>query len=233
MAVRNDGAGEMGERIRSVLRVLAPLALLALIVALILYFANDKAGINREAVQTPMVALAPPPPPPPVPPKEKPPEPDKTVETPTPQPTPKPEAPQKTNDAPKQMTIAAPAQAGSDAYGAQAGNGGGDTIGGDPNGNGNLGDGFGEANYGRYLTGELQRRVEADDRLGRFTGTVLVLVWIAPDGSVTKVTIARTSGDARTDQEVLAALRGIGRLDQPPPPQQKFPARIAVRGRRA
>ncbi len=105
-------------------------------------------------------------------------------------------------------------------------------MGGDPNGSDTPGGGFAEAGYSRYLTSTLQQAVQANNQVNRLAFTAQVSIWIGADGRITRVAIARSSGDARTDKALVAALEQIGRLDEAPPAQLKFPARIALRGRR-
>ncbi|WP_165190145.1 TonB family protein [Caulobacter soli] len=218
-------------RIGAVARIVIPVVVLAALAVGVWRLANDTGGVSRKVAPPPMVALAPPPPPPPPPPKEQPPEPVKD-QTPSPTPDPQPEAPAK-SDAPKQLTINGPAQAGADAFGVAAGKGGGVSVGGDPNGSDTGGDGgFAEASYQRYLRSQLQSAIQADDRVNRLFFAAQVRIWVKPDGSIGSVSIAKSSGDERADRALVAALQALPRLD-PPPPQLKFPARVALRGRRA
>jgi TonB family protein len=225
------GVAQQGrEKLARVARIGAP-ALVVLLIGLAIWrFSGDTAGERREAPPTPTVLLTPPPPPPPPPPTPRPPEPDKPVETPMPSPEPKPEA---KSEAPKQLTINGPPQAGSDSFGVAAGSGGGRMVGGDPNGgDGTGGGGFAEGAYRRLLASALQAAIQSDDQASRLVFTAEVRVWIAPDGRITKVVIAKSSGDARTDRAVVAALMQAGQLDAPPA-QLKFPALVALKGRRA
>ncbi|HSZ73858.1 MAG TPA: energy transducer TonB [Rhizomicrobium sp.] len=184
------------------------------------YAVTSTHGSKREAPPLPtLVALMPPPPPPPPPPKEPPPEPEKKTEDVPKTPDPKPA------DAPKQMTINGPAQAGSDAFGIGAGDGSGDV------GSGN-GDGFGEAAYSRYLGTEFQQAIQNDDRVNHLVFSADVEVWVDTSGHVTRASIMRTTGDAKTDEMLVAALEKMPALDQPPPDSFPFPQRISVRGKR-
>ncbi|MGC1301287.1 MAG: TonB C-terminal domain-containing protein [Caulobacteraceae bacterium] len=223
------------DRIAKAARIGVPLIVVLVLGVGVWKLASNTAGERREVPQVPVVALTPPPPPPPPPPpKEKPPEPEKTVETPTPTPTPQPktDTPQK-SDAPKQLTINGPAQAGTDAFGVAAGKGGGVSVGGDPNGSDTPGGGdFGADGYGRYLRGVVQQAIEGDERVNRLSFTGQVDIWISPDGRITKIALIKSSGDVHTDHALIAALQDIRRVDEPPPPQLKFPARVALRGRR-
>jgi TonB family protein len=219
-------------KIGAIGRIAIPVVILVALGIGVWRLATDTDGVNRPAAPPPMIALAPPPPPPPPPPpKEQPPEPEKET-TPSPSPDPKPEAPQK-SEAPKQLTINGPAQAGSDAFGVAAGKGGGVAVGGDPNGSDSLGGGgFAEASYERYLRSTLQSAVQADDRINKLFFNAQVRIWVRADGAIGSVVISKSSGDERADRALVAALQGLPRLD-PPPPQLRFPARVALRGRRA
>jgi outer membrane biosynthesis protein TonB len=222
-----DARQKRRERLNRILRIATPVAIVLALGVAVWRFAGDTAGERREAPQVPTVILTPPPPPPP-PPTPKPPEPQKTVQTevPTPQPTEQPKS-----DAPKQLTINGPAQAGSDSFGVGAGAGGGSSVNGDPNGTGTGGGGFAEAAYRRQLASALQAAIQADDRASRLVFAAQVRVWVSPEGRVSKVTIAKSTGDARTDGVVVTALMQAEGIDAPPP-QLRFPALVALRGRR-
>jgi TonB family protein len=184
------------------------------------YLLQDTNGTKREAPPLPtLVALMPPPPPPPPPPKETPPEPEKKTEEVQKTPDPKPA------DAPKQMTINGPAQAGSDAFGIGAGDGSGDMGSG-------TGNGFGDAAYSRYLGSEFQQAIQNDDRVSHLIFSADVEVWVDASGKLTRASILRTTGDPKTDEILIAALEKMPALDQPPPESFQFPQRISVRGKR-
>ncbi|MFZ0268773.1 TonB family protein [Caulobacter sp.] len=224
-------AQDRRERLARAAQIGVPILIASLIAVGVWRMASDTAGVRRETAAPSVVALTPPPPPPPPPPKERP-DPPKPTETPVPSPDPRPDATPK-SDAPKQLTINGPAQAGTDAFGVAAGRGGGVAVGGDPNGSdGPGGGGFAEAGYARYLDGALRRIIQGDERVNRLAFMAQVQIWIRPDGSIAKVGIVRSSGDARTDRALLTAIETAARLDQAPPPQLKFPARVLLRGRR-
>ncbi len=218
------------QRTAAIARIVIPVVVLAVLAVGVWRLANDTGGVSRKVAPPPMVALAPPALPTP-PPKEQPPEPVKD-EAPSPSPDPQPQAPPK-SDAPKQLTINGPPQAGSDAFGQVAGKGGGVVMGGDPNGSDTGGDNaFEETRYQHYLRSQLQSAIQADDRVNRLFFAAQVRIWVKPDGSIGGVSIAKSTGDERADRALVAALQALPRLD-PPPPQLKFPARVALRGRRA
>lgn len=207
-----DGEGS------NLVRYAVPTAIVLAVVGAVLYFLHDTAGIRREAppIAT-MVATLPPPPPPP-PKVEKPPEPEKKLDT----PTPKTDEP-KPDDAPKPMTEAGPAQAGSDAFGLQAGSGGGSFVG--------DGNGMSEAAYGHYLGSALQAAIQENDLLNRLVFSVEVLIWLDGSGHVRQVRVLRSSGDATTDEALVAALQGVPSLEAPPSSFQ-FPQHVKLTGRR-
>lgn len=177
-----------------------------------------------------MLPPPPPPPPPPPSPKEPPPEPSASP-TPAPTPTPQPQAP-----APMQIDSAA--QAGSDAFGLGAGQGGGmgapssagtclgAKCGAAPSG------GISDAFYGRYLSGELQERVQREKSVNRLVFTAEFAIWITPSGSVSRVNLVRGSGDDRRDRQLASILNSVNGLNAPPP-SLRFPQRITVRGRKS
>jgi TonB family protein len=202
--------------------------MVAVLASGIWWLSQNIAGVTRGEAPVPTVNLLPPPPPapPPPPPPPPPPDPPKDIEP------PKPDAP-KADDS-KQLTIAGPAQAGGDSFGIKAGSGGGMAmVGGPTEGPAQpSGNGFAEAAYSRYLATEIQRAVQADDRVNRQVFAVDLAVWIDGAGRLTRARIVRGSGDSRLDDQLVAALEGMRSVDDPPPPSLRFPQRVAIRGRR-
>jgi periplasmic protein TonB len=194
-------------------------------------FATDTAGVKRsEAPQVTTVIPLPPPPPPPPPKVKPPPEKQPDVQTPTVKPTvaPKPaETPKPSDNQPKQMTMNAPAQAGSDNFNIGAGDGTGMA------GSGGGGT-FGNATYSQYLMYTLQQAVERDSKVQESGGgsrfAVRVNVWLEPSGRITKVTIAQSTGDTKLDDAIVNALQTLGRLDEPPPSSLQSPVRMSLQG---
>lgn len=195
-----------------------PATLLLLVAGTVFYFLHDTAGIRREAPPLPtLIATLPPPPPPPPPPKQ--PEVEKKIEE-----VQKPvEQQPKVSDAPKPVTINGPAQAGSDAFNVGAGSGDG-TVG--------SGNGFGEANYSRFISSTIQQAVENDERTNGFVGSAEMDVWIDANGRITRAAIAKTSGEAKIDQDLVAVLESMSALDEAPPATLRFPQRIRIDGKR-
>jgi periplasmic protein TonB len=204
------------ERLRA---VAVPGALVVVVAGAILYFLHDTSGIKREAPPLPtLIATLPPPPPPP---PQKQPEVEKKVEE-EQKPTEQPK--QQPVDAPRPITINGPAQAGSDAFNVGAGSGGGEV---------GSGGGFGDASYSRYMGSAFQQAIQNDDRVNRLVFSADVAVWVNDSGHVTRAEIMRSSGDAKIDEVLLAALQSMPALDEAPPSTLEFPQKITVRGRRA
>lgn len=191
-------------------------------------------GVPVPAAPTTSIDLLPPPPPPPPPPEDKPPPPDPAqTPSPTPAPTPSP-----TPQAPAPMQIDSAAQAGTDSFGLSAGAGGGRgapasagtclgaNCGGGPAG------GISDAFYGRYLSSELQQRVQNDRAVNRLVFLADFAIWISSSGSVSKVELLKGSGDDRRDQQIASILKAVSGLNSPPA-SLRFPQRISVRGRKS
>jgi len=198
--------------------------------ALVWYLLSDTAATKREVAATPMLMLPPPPPPPPEPEKLPEPTPDKVVpEVSEPEPAP---ADKPMDDAPESpspdkgdpVTIDGAAQAGSDAFGIQAGRGGGMTGGG--------GGGLGEGSYARYVANALQLAFARDARTRQLAfAEIRVDLWLDTEGKTSKVQLVQGTGNAQTDELVLAMVRDF-RADERPPASLRFPARVSIKGRR-
>jgi len=223
-----------GSRGRGPGRFIKPVVIalvLAGLAALIWHFAGDTAGVKRvTASQVTTVIPLPPPPPPP---KQKPP-PEKIKEeakTPLDKPTiaPRPaETPKPSDNQPKQMTMNAPAQAGTDSFNIGAGDGSG-MVGSGGGGR------FGNAGYSQYMVYVLQRAIEQDKGVqeaggARFAGNLNL--WMDAAGRITKVTIAQSTGDPRIDAAVVAAVESLGKVDEPPPPGTPYPVLVKLLGRK-
>jgi len=193
-------------------------------------------GIKVEAPSPQIVSMLPPPPPPPPPPelKEKPPEPTEQPQAPP------SEAPKSAQPQAAPVTMNAPAQAGTDGYGLNAGSGKGI---GAPGSTGTClgsncgpasGGGMGEGIYRRYLSSALQERVQGDDKVSRLVFSADFTLTVTPDGRVTGVRLldARGRDDAETMRKIAAILSAVRGLD-PPPQAMRFPQKVTVRGRRA
>jgi protein TonB len=210
-------------------------AVLAALVALVWHLLSDTASTKREAPSTPTLVLPPPPPPPPEP--EKPPEPEpekvkpEVVE-------PKPKDPVQPNEPPKDDAPPSPskdladpvsmnsdAQAGTDAFGVQAGRGGGMT--------GGAGGGLGSGSYARYISSVLQQALLKDPRTRSLSFNDIYLdIWLGPDGKTTQVRVVRTGGTPEIDAAVQAMVRDLDPVGERPPASLGFPIHVSMKGRR-
>ncbi|WP_261205775.1 energy transducer TonB [Variovorax sp. CY25R-8] len=208
--------------------------LLALLAALVWYLLADTASQKRVVADAPTLMLPPPPPPPPEP--EKLPEPEPEKIKPVTEPEPKPiepleppkddTPPSPTKDLGDPVTMDSAAQAGSDAFGIQAGSGGG------MSGTG-AGGGLGSGSFARYASDQLQRALLRDPRTRSLTfDDIHIDIWLDVQGQIRRAQLVRSTGSTETDEAVLAAVRDLGRLDESPPPSVRFPMRVSFRGRR-
>ncbi|VFR56202.1 Ferric siderophore transport system, periplasmic binding protein TonB [plant metagenome] len=197
-------------------------------------WANDMAGIKREAPKLQaIIPLPPPPPPPPEP--EKPPEPEEPKEEkvvePEPEPTPVEEPkpadeapPSPSDDLANPMQIDGEAQAGSDAFNIGAGSGGG--MAGSGGGRG------GNATYGQYMSYALSKILRENDETKNLAFRVQVRIWLTASGQISRVELDRSSGNAEVDAKVVAALRAHPAVDERPPASLAMPVRASLSGRR-
>lgn len=197
---------------------------------------SGTASTRREAPQTALLSLPLPPPPPPPPPVEKPPEPvpekiEKIAEvTPTPDKPAEPKAdepaPDPSRDLGDPVTLDGAAQAGTDAFGVQAGRGGG------MSGTGGGGGGaLGQASYARYVSSRLQQALSRDARTRQLAFDDIRLdLWLNAEGQTVRVELVQGSGNARIDPLVLAVVRELASMDERPPAAMRYPMRVSMRG---
>jgi protein TonB len=181
--------------------------------ALLRSFLHGPAPHPQQLVQQIQLIRPPPPPnqpPPPPPPQEK-----VHIATPEKAPEPTPNHPPPS----PQLGLDAKGGAGSDAFGLAARPGGQDII-------GEGGSAF--SWYAGLLKDQIlnQLGAQADARSASYT--VVVSVWVADDGTVQRVQIAKTSGDQERDRAIESALARLGRLSQPPPADMPEPITLRI-----
>jgi len=201
--------------------------LLALLVGwLIVKFLFLKAEPDTKHKVQQITLVRPPPPPPPPKPPEKPPEPPKIKEEvkldpPKPVDEPKP-AQQPDAPPPGPLGVDAAGTGPGDGFGLAGRPGGRDvTLGG---GGGGLSTTLFANNVARHIAQELAR-------LGALRSAeyrVDLRIWLARDGRIERCEIARGSGDAALDRQVLDGVSRIGALRQAPPDNLAQPLRIRV-----
>ncbi|MGJ7524775.1 energy transducer TonB family protein [Variovorax sp. GB1P17] len=210
-------------------------AIVAALVALVWHLLSDTASKKRVVADAPMLMLPPPPPPPPEPEKLPEPEPEKikpeVVEK-EPKPVeplepPKDDAPPSpSKDLGDPVTMDSAGQAGNDAFGIQAGSGGG------MSGTG-AGGGLGSGSYARYVSSMLQQALSRDPRTRQLVfDDIQIDLWLGADGKTARVQLVRSTGTPESDEAVLAMVRALDRIDEKPPASLRFPMRVSMKGRR-
>lgn len=205
-------------------------AVLAAVVALVWHLLADVASTKREVSSPPTLMLPPPPPPPPEPEKLPEPTPDKIKPEVAPEPKPSEQMESPKDDSPPSpskdlgdpVTIDGAAQAGNDAFGIQAGRGGGTTGGG-----GGMG-----GSYGRYFGTSIQQAFARDPRTRQLAFDDIRLdVTLDADGRVSKAVLLQSTGNTKTDEAILTMVREY-KADERPPAAQRYPIHLSIRGRR-
>jgi protein TonB len=182
--------------------------------ALLRSFLRGGSPHPQQVVQ--QIQLIRPPPPPPNLPPPPPPPPEVKVHIPTPekQPTPTDHPPPA-----QQLGLDSKGGAGSDAFGLVGRPGGQDII-------GEGGSAF--TWYAGLLKDEIANQLGAQPTARSDSYAVVVSVWVGDDGTVQRVAIAESSGDAQRDQSIEAALSRLGRLSQPPPADMPEPITLRI-----
>lgn len=203
----------------------------SLLIVLGVWFLKDnfqKPPQTKKVVQ--QITMIQPPPPPPPPPEIKPPEPEikeEKIDEPIPDKEPEP-APEEANEPPAaELGLDANGTAGSDGFGLAARKGGRSILGGTP--------GSSILWYG----GQIKRQVEdglqdlLNDTPAMKTGySVIVNVWVGPDGRITRGELASGSGKADVDQAIRAALPKLrASIGKAPPDNMPQPVKIRLTSR--
>lgn len=165
--------------------------------------------------------VMPPPPPPPPPELEPPPEPEvREVDVPEPEPEPLADA---DNEPPpgEDLGLDADGVAGSDGFGLKARKGGRGLIGG------------GDINkwYASLVQKDLQTVLAAEREIRQGRYSVVLKIWLAPDGRVEDSELVQGSGDTDLDQALTAVLAGGVRISRAPPEDLPQPIRLRISSR--
>lgn len=205
----------------SAARRYGPLALIGVgvvaVVALMGWFVLSAMGepvqSNRKNIQ--QVQIIRPPPPPDVPPP--PPEVKEEVVVPEPEEPPQAES----NDPPPgDLGLDANGVAGGDAFGLLARKGGRDLIGSSD------GDRFGW--YGNVIRNDLLSRLAEIRDIRRDRYSIVVRLWLGPDGRVERFSLATSTGNKDLDQDLTAAIQSLGRVSEQPPEGMPQPIRLRI-----
>jgi len=182
--------------------------------ALLRSFLRGGSPHPQQIVQ--QIQLIQPPPPPPNLPPPPPPPPEEKVHINTPQ-----KAPPTPDHQPPSQSLGLDAKggAGSDAFGLAA----------RPGGQGIIGEGAGAfVWYAGLLKDQILNQLGAQPEVRTTTYSVVVSVWIGDDGTIQRVRVAQSSGDAHRDRYIEEALTRMGRLPQPPPADMPEPVTLRI-----
>lgn len=186
---------------------------------------SDKPA-RKPALQ--QITLVRPPPPPPKPPEEKPPEPEvkEEVKLDQPQETPEPQA-----DAPPpgpDLGVDAEGSGSGDGFGLVGKKGASDLIGGGGGGNPWA---WYDALVNDAVSSAFQAALAREKALKNKNYKVIVKVWIDGGGLVTRAALVDSTGDARADEVLKEALKGMRALRDSPPADMPQPIKIRVTSR--
>ena len=203
-------------------------ALAAVLIALWLKSVLVSDGpVKKPTIQ--QITLVRPPPPPPKPPEEKPPEPEvkEEVKLDQPQETPEPQQ----ADAPPpgpDLGVDAEGSGSGDGFGLVGKKGASDLIGGGGGGNPWA---WYDALVNDAVSSAFQAALAREKALKNKNYKVIVKVWIDGGGQVTRAALMDSTGDARADEVLKEALKGMRALRDGPPADMPQPMKIRVTSR--
>jgi len=215
-----DGSRKTARSLRGYLPIaLISLAVIALVGGLgwlVVSGMGDSAKPTKKLVQQVQIIRPPPPPPAPPPP---PPEPEE-VDVPEPE-EPEPEVAEADQPPPgDQLGLDAEGVAGADGFGLLGRKGGRDLLG------ASGGDQY--SWYGQVLKSDLIDKLAEIRDIRRDRYSVVVRLWLAPDGRIQRFTIVNSTGDAELDRDLVAALESLGRVSEMPPAGLPQPVRLRI-----
>lgn len=205
-------------------RNLVPLAVFAgaavLVFGALYWFISDLLASEAKPTQQTVAiqVIKPPPPPPPKIEEEPPPPPEVEEEVELPEPEPLPDVPDLPDAPPAdQLGLDAEGVAGSDAFGLAANRGGRGLIGGE-----------GAFRwYAQKLKDQVSDYLASQPAVLNADYRVRLLLWVNGDGTVAKVRLGTSTGDAALDATLRSTLKDLKRLKQRPP--NGLPQPIAIR----
>jgi len=86
------------------------------------------------------------------------------------------------------------------------------------------------AAYARLIQSDIRQALASDPKTAHGDYVAVLDLRIGPAGEIASAAVARTSGEATRDADILAVVRGLA-LEAPPPAGLLQPVRIAVRAR--
>lgn len=186
------------------------------LVTVIRGFMGDARPAKKQVVQE--VRLIRPPPPPP--PEEKPPPPPPEEKVDLPEPEQQPDPVQSDEPPPgEQLGIDAEGGAGGDGFGLVGRKGGRDLL---------ASGGSAYAWYAGLLKNEILGELNTLDEVRTGSYSIVVRVWVRPDGSIERVRIVQSSGNRDRDRAIETALSKIERISQAPPADMPQPVSLRI-----
>ena len=183
---------------------------------------TPKGPVQKMKIQ--QITLVRPLPPPPPPPEQKPPEPEIEEEVKLDEPQPTPDEPQQA-DAPPPDGIAEGPEGGMAT----------DIARGVPTlpGSGGRGNPWAwyDALVNEAVNSAVQSALSREKALKNKNYKVIVKIWIGSDGQVTRAALEDSTGDARADEVLKAALKGMRAVRDSPPTDMPQPMKIRVTSR--
>lgn len=183
---------------------------------LVRHFLNTTPPTPKRVVQEIRVIRPPPPPPDVEPPPPPPPEEEVDVPEPEnqPEPTPSDEPPPA-----EQLGLDADGTSGGDSFGLLARKGGRDLL---------ASGGSAFSWYAGLLKNEILDRLQDEKTARAGSYSVVVHVWVQADGTIDRIRLAKSSGDAERDRAIEAALARVGRISQAPPADMPQPVNLRI-----
>jgi protein TonB len=159
-----------------------------------------------------------PPPPPPDEPPPPPPPPEEEVDINEPEPQPDPVA---SNEPPpgEQLGLDAEGTGAGDGFGLVARKGGRDLL---------ASGGSAYLWYAGLLKNEILGKLQDEKNIRATSYSVLIRVWVRPDGTIERVGLAQSSGDKDRDKAIEQAVSRIGRVSQAPPADMPQPINLRI-----
>jgi len=209
-----------GSGLRSYLPIaaisLAVVAFVGGVVWLTVSSMGDAGKPTKKPIQQVQIIRPPPPPetPPPPPPEVE------EVEVPEPE-APEPDVADADQPPPgDQLGLDADGVAGSDGFGLLGRKGGRDLLG--------AGGSDQYRWYGQILKNDLIDKLAEIRDIRRDRYSIVVSLWLAPDGRIQRFSVVKPTGDKALDQALVAALESLGKVSEVPPPGMPQPVRLRI-----
>ncbi len=195
---------------------LAVIAVVGVVVWLVVSSLGDAGKPTKKLIQQVQIIRPPPPPetPPPPPPEVE------EVEVTEPE-APEPDVAEADQPPPgDQLGLDADGVAGGDGFGLLGRKGGRDLLG--------TGSSDQYKWYGQILKNDLIDKLAEIRDIRRDRYSVVVSLWLAPDGRVQRFSVIKPTGDETLDQALVAALESLGKVSEAPPAGMPQPVRLRI-----